>query len=130
MVAGNLGVRESVMLRMAKKKKQRPSDDLLRRIQAAALERRCLELTYGGKRRLIEPYALRFAKDGSLLLSARKAETRQLRTYRIDRIEGLQVTAQRFAPLFATEMSAGGPLVVFPPRSLPLRPGKLYPSQH
>jgi predicted DNA-binding transcriptional regulator YafY len=115
---------------MTKKKRQRqPSDDLLERIREAALERRCLELSYGGKRRLIEPYALRLAKDGSVLLSARKAETRQLRTYRLDRIEQVQVTDQKFAPVFTAEMSEGGQLLVFPPRGMPLRPGKLYPAQ-
>jgi hypothetical protein len=53
-------------------------------------------------RRLVEPYALRRSRDGSLLLFVVN-DRGQLRSYRADRIAGVSVTRQPFTPRFRVE---------------------------
>ena len=60
---------------------------VLETLRQAAVRRLCVELKYAGTRRLVEPYALRFTGKGELLLSARRVDSKNLRTYRVDRIE-------------------------------------------
>lgn len=86
------------------------------RLRYAAVNRLCVELTYGGKSRLIEPYSLRFSSDGSLLLYARKVDGGAVRTYRLDRIDNAKITGIPFVPQFNVEMTQGGPNFVRPLR--------------
>ncbi len=90
-------------------------------IRYAATRRLCLELGYAGTERLIEPYSLRFTQDGHVLLCARKVETQELRTYRLDAIEHLRLTSIPFDPVYAIEMTQGGPILIDPPATVPLR---------
>lgn len=90
-------------------------------IRYAALHRLCLDLGYGGSRRLIEPYSLRLTRDGHILLCARKAESHELRTYRLDSIERVRLTDVHFDPVYAIEMTAGGPIMFDPPLEVKLR---------
>ena len=79
-------------------------------IRYAAANRLCVNLAYQGSRRLIEPYSLRRTHDGNLLLYAVKHYTREDRSYRVDRIQGAEVTKIPFTPKYAVELSAAGPL--------------------
>lgn len=79
-------------------------------IRFAAINRLCVELGYQGSKRIIEPYSLRRTMEGNLLLHAIKANTREHRAYRVDRIESVEVTNQPFSPVYAIEFSATGPL--------------------
>lgn len=79
-------------------------------IRYAAANRLCVNLTYQGSRRLIEPYSLRRTRDGNLLLYAVKHDTREDRSYRVDRIQGAEVTKIPFTPKYTVELSAAGPL--------------------
>jgi len=100
----------------------------LEAIRFAAVNRLCVELGYGGINRLIEPYSLRFSNDGNLLLYARKVDTQEIRTYRIDRIESIRVTGIPFVPVYTIEMSTGGPLLIQSP-VIPLqRPSEQHAS--
>jgi DNA-directed RNA polymerase subunit RPC12/RpoP len=92
----------------------------LERIRFAAANRLCVDLNYQGKRRLIEPYSLRRTRDGHLLLYAIKHETREERSYRIDRIHGANVAKIPFIPKYAIELTPSGPLSAPP---VPLRRG-------
>ena len=56
----------------------------------------CVDLGYGDSVRRIEPYAFRRTKVGKALLCAVKVQTRESRTYRLDRIQSIQVTNQPF----------------------------------
>jgi len=85
-------------------------------IRFAAANRLCVNLTYQGTRRLIEPYSLRRTQDGNLLLYAVRHDTGEDRSYRVDRIEGAEVTQQSFSPKYAIELTASG-LVSAPPVS-------------
>jgi hypothetical protein len=62
-----------------------------------------------GTRRLIEPYSLRRSRDGNLLLAAIKTATGEVRTYRLDRIESVEVSTRPFRPRYAIEFAAVGP---------------------
>lgn len=79
-------------------------------IRYAAANRLCVNLTYQESRRLIEPYSLRLTRDGNPLLYAVKHDTGEDRSYRVDRIQGAEVTKIRFTPKYAVEFSAVGPL--------------------
>ena len=83
-------------------------------VRFAAANRLCVELGYRGTKRLIEPYTLRRTKDGYLLLYAVKAQTHELRSYRVDRIQSIQVTNTPFKARYAVEFSSVGPLTAPP----------------
>jgi len=83
-------------------------------IRFAASNHLCVELGYQGKTRLIEPYSFRRTKDGHLLLFALKCETREIRGYRLDRIQTIRVTTTPFRPVHIIEI--GGEGEVFAPR--------------
>ena len=89
----------------------------LETVRFAAANHLCIELGYQGSVRLIEPYSLRRTRDSDLLLYGIKVDTRELRAYRVDRIQSLKVTSKPFKPRFAIEFSAAGPLSA--PRAKP-----------
>ena len=79
-------------------------------IRFAAANRLCINLAYQGTRRLIEPYSLRRTQDGNLVLYAVRHNTGEDRSYRVDRIEGAEVTQQSFNPRYAIELTPSGPV--------------------
>ncbi len=78
----------------------------LETIRFAAANHLCVELGYDGTTRLIEPYSLRRSRAGDLLLYASRADTRESRAYRVDRIESVQVTDRPFVPAFRIEFAS------------------------
>lgn len=60
--------------------------------------------------RVIEPYSLRRSRAGHLLLHAIKTDSRQHRSYRVDKIESVRVTTRPFRPVYAVEFASMGPL--------------------
>jgi len=83
-------------------------------VRFAATNRLCVALTYNGTVRLIEPYALRRTNDGYLVLHALRVDNRQHRSYRVDRIQRVEVTTRPFRPVYAVEFSSSG-LMTAPP---------------
>ena len=81
-------------------------------IRFAAANHLCIELGYQGSTRLIEPYALRRTKAGHVLLCAVKQESRESRSYRLDRIQSIKVTTRPFKPAFRVELTSSGPIQV------------------
>lgn len=79
-------------------------------IRFAASNRLCVDLTYQGSRRLIEPYSLRRTREGNLLLYAVKHETGEMRSYRVDRIQGAVPTNVSFVPRYMIELTPSGPM--------------------
>jgi predicted nucleotidyltransferase component of viral defense system len=94
-----------------------PGGAPLEQIRFAGANHLLVELRYQGSTRLIEPYALRQSKAGNLLVYAIKAETGDVRAYRVDRIEGVRVTNTPFIPRYAIELSV----------PLPVRTGRRGP---
>ena len=81
-------------------------------IRFAAANRLCVDLRYQGSVRRIEPYSLRRTRDGNIVLHAVRTTTGGHRGYRVDRIEGVQATAEGFEPRYAVELSPQGPLII------------------
>jgi predicted nucleotidyltransferase component of viral defense system len=79
-------------------------------IRFAAANRLCIDLAYQGTRRLIEPYSLRRTRDGNLLLYAVEHETGQIRSYRVDRIQGAEASNKPFVPRHKVELTPYTPV--------------------
>lgn len=86
----------------------------LESVRFAAANRLCVNLRYQDSWRLIEPYSLRRSLDGSLLLCAVKHETGESRTYRVDRIQGVEVSKTPFNPRYQIELTPAGPFTAPP----------------
>ncbi len=82
----------------------------LETIRYAAANHLCVELGYNGTTRIIEPYSLRRSSEGNWLLYTTRVDNRQLRVYRVDRIESARVLARTFVPRYRVELSATGPV--------------------
>ena len=82
----------------------------LEKIRFAAANRLCVNLSYKGDYRLIEPYSLRRSKAGNLLLFAVRHNTDEPRSYRVDRIKGAEVTSTPFISKHAVELTPSGPI--------------------
>jgi len=111
----------------------------LETVRFAAANQLCIELGYLNTVRLIEPYSLRRSRVGKLLLCAVKVQSRESRTYRVDRIQSVKVSTQPFTPVFRIEFGATGQIYApylarprasnpFPARARPSisRPGLVY----
>jgi len=80
----------------------------LQAIRFAAANHLCVDLTYQGSVRRIEPYSLRRTRAGDVLLHAERADTGAHRSYRVDRIQGAVATNQSFVPRWIIELSPSG----------------------
>jgi predicted nucleotidyltransferase component of viral defense system len=87
-----------------------PNGAPLEPIRFAGANHLLVELRYQGSTRVIEPYALRRSRAGNLLVYAIKAETGEVRAYRVDRIEGVRVTDVVFDPSYAIELAVALPV--------------------
>ncbi len=86
-------------------------------IRFAAGNQLCVDLTYKGEVRRIEPYSLRQTADRNFVLHAIRCDSREHRSYRLDRIDGASVTQQSFSPSYLIELTPGGLLPVLPSAS-------------
>ena len=89
------------------------SGNSLEIIRFAAGNRLCVDLDYTdqqGRRRsrIIEPYSLRRAGNGNILLYAVRAENGQIRSYNINQINDASITNQVFVPRYEVELSPDG----------------------
>jgi predicted nucleotidyltransferase component of viral defense system len=87
-----------------------PGGAPLEQIRFAGANHLLVELRYQGTTRLIEPYALRRSQAGNLLVYAIKVATGEVRSYRVDRIQGVRVTDTSFVPRYAIELSVALPV--------------------
>lgn len=83
-------------------------------IRFAAANRLLVNLTYNGSVRKIEPYSLRRTKSGNIILHAIRADSREPRSYRVDRMQGASVLRESFVPEYEIELTPAGPLSVPP----------------
>lgn len=82
----------------------------LEKIRFAAANRLCVNLYYKNSYRMIEPYSLRRTQAGNILLFAVRHNTDEPRSYRVDRIQGAEVTDTPFVPKHAIELTPSGPI--------------------
>lgn len=92
------------------------SGPALEPVRFAGANRLCIDLGYRGTVRRVEPYSLRVTRDGNLLLYAVRRDNRQLRSYRVDRIQSIAITTEPFTPVRLVEFRPAGPLST-PPTS-------------
>lgn len=90
----------------------------LEKVRFAGMNHLCIKLGYQGTTRLIEPYSIRRTQDGNYLLHAVKVETGENRTYRIDKIQSIEVTSRMFKPRYNIELTAISTSVLKPSYSL------------
>jgi len=76
-------------------------------IRFAGVNRLRVRLRYDDSARMIEPYALRRTRAGNIVVYAVKTESREVRSYRLDRIQGVEVSNEVFVPVYAIELTAG-----------------------
>jgi hypothetical protein len=82
-------------------------------IRFAAGNRLCVDLDYTDSRgrrssRIIEPYSLRQAQNGNILLYAVRAEDGEIRAYKINQINEVSITDRVFVPRYQVELNPVG----------------------
>lgn len=82
----------------------------LEMIRFAAGNRLCVDLDYTDKRgrrssRVIEPYSLRRARNGHVLLYAARADSGEIRAYLVERINDASISNRVFSPRYQVELS-------------------------
>lgn len=122
---GEIAVRSRV-LPMAIPVRTRSALEIMR---FAAANHLCVDLTYDGTVRQIEPYSLRQTADDHYVIHAIRSDSGEHRSYRVDRIRDAAVTSQTFTPRYMVEITSAGALPVSvaaaparvskPPRSTP-----------
>lgn len=75
----------------------------LETIRFAGVNRLCVDLGYQRTIRRVEPYSLRRTKHGDLVVYAVRRDTREPRSYRVDRIESVTLTRETFTPVYPIE---------------------------
>ena len=83
-------------------------------VRFAATNHLCVDLSYQGTLRAIEPYSLRSTRAGNIVLHALRVDNKEHRSYRVDRIAGVSVTTTPFVPSWAIEFSSHGAMVAPP----------------
>ncbi|MBE0549018.1 MAG: nucleotidyl transferase AbiEii/AbiGii toxin family protein [Rubrivivax sp.] len=83
-------------------------------IRFAAANHLCVDLTYDGSVRRIEPYSLRETAEGDFVLHAIRSDSGEHRSYRVDRMQDASVTGQAFTPRYLVELTSDGPLAIAP----------------
>ncbi len=73
-------------------------------IRFAAINHLCVDLTYKQSDHCIEPYSLRRATDGKIILHAIRISDDAHCVYKIENIETARVTKQSFAPRYRIEL--------------------------
>ncbi len=80
----------------------------IERIRFAAANRLCINLRYEGSYYLIEPYSLHRSKAENLLLFAVRHDISESTSYRVDRIQAVEITQTPFVPKYAVELTPSG----------------------
>ncbi|HTT65256.1 MAG TPA: WYL domain-containing protein, partial [Bryobacteraceae bacterium] len=88
-------------------------------VRFAAANHLCVDLTYDGGVRRIEPYSLRQTAEGHFVLQAIRSDSGEHRSYRVDRMQSATVTSQVFTPRYAVELTSTGPLTIAPSTAMP-----------
>jgi len=91
---------------------ERGESDLIEPIRHSAVNRLVVNLGYKSSFRLVEPYSLRTSREGKLLFYGLKLPRKEIRCYRVDRIQSIKMTRQPFDPVFAVEFTPRGRIPV------------------
>ncbi len=81
-------------------------------IRFAATNRLLIEFDYHGKHRVGEPYSLRRAGTGNLLLYVVELEAGHMKAFKVDEITGIVSTKTSFVPKYTIEFQSSGPITI------------------
>jgi len=84
----------------------------LEAIRFAATNRLLVEFSYHGVHRQVEPYSVRQAQTGNVLLYGWELAAGHIKAYKIDEISDARSMGAAFSPRYQVEISAFGPLNV------------------
>jgi hypothetical protein len=84
----------------------------LETIRFAATNRLLLDFDYHGERRRVEPYSVRQAGTGNVILSAWELAADQIKSFKLDDMSGVTATGTAFSPRYQVEISAFNPVPV------------------
>lgn len=90
------------------------SNSPLESIRFAATNRLLVEFEYHGAHRQVEPYSVRQAQTGNVLLYGWELAAGHIKAYKLDEISNARSTGAAFTPRYQVEISAFGPLNVQP----------------
>ena len=79
----------------------------LEAIRFAGANRLLIEFGYDGKPRVVEPYSLRQASTGNILLYAWEQASAQIKAFNVAKIENLRPTPRAFTPRYRVEFAEG-----------------------
>ena len=85
----------------------------LETIRFAATNRLLLEFSYHGRHRRVEPYSVRQAGTGNVLLYARELEAGHIKAYKLDEMSSVTTTGRTFSPRYQVEISSFSPVGTF-----------------
>ncbi len=88
-------------------------------LRFAAANLLLVKIGYKGGFRLVEPYSLRRTMADDLLLYAQRPEQNQIKSYRVDRIHGIEVQREVFEPRYPVDFTPGGSITARPTRRGP-----------
>lgn len=94
----------------------------LESVRFAGANRLMIEFDYDGKRRVAEPYSLRQAGTGNVLLYAWEQGSTQIKAFNTAKMQNVRPTNQRFVPRYRVEFSSMQPLRIPPLAGVTLRP--------
>lgn len=99
----------------------------LETLRFAGANRQLIAFEYDGRRRVAEPYSLRQAATGNILLYAWEEEATHIKAFNVDKIRNLTVTDRSFEPRYRIEFSSVAPARILPTAQhasrTPLTPG-------
>jgi len=80
----------------------------LEAVRFAGANRLLVEFTYDGRLRRVEPYSLRRAKTGNLLLYAWEHGARHIKAFNVVKIHDIHTTDLTFSPRYRIELTSSG----------------------
>ena len=83
-------------------------------VRFAGANRLLVQFTYDGKRRLVEPYSLRRAGTGNILLYGWEQGSTHIKAFITSKMDGVRATDKSFDPRYRIEFAPSGPLRVPP----------------
>lgn len=102
------------------------SGGVMERLRFAGANRLLVEFSYHGKARRVEPYSLRVAGTGNLLLYAHELASGIVKSFKVAEIVNLRVTQSTFAPRYAIELGFAPVVSGLMPAIRPPRTGVTY----
>ena len=79
-------------------------------VRFAGANRLMVEFSYHGKHRRVEPYSIRRASTGNVLLYAWEQASGHVKAFNVAEIVGMQATDTPFTPRYQIEFTAHGPI--------------------